>query len=85
MTVFLTGCRAADVVCLQRNVASTGLANGGFPLAKRVPLPEYADEVCFGTDPESTFVASACECGVAAQGDSFFDRVPLPLIVRFCC
>ena len=24
---------------------------------------------CFGTDPESTFVASACECGVAAQGD----------------
>ncbi len=22
-----------------------------------------------GTDPESTFVASACECGVAVQGD----------------
>ena len=21
------------------------------------------------TDPESTFVASACECGVAVQGD----------------
>ena len=44
-----------------------------------------ADEVCFSTDPESTSVASACECGVAAQGDSFFGRVPLPLIVRFCC
>ena len=23
------------------------------------------------TDPESTFVASACECGVAGQGDTY--------------
>ena len=27
------------------------------------------------TDPESTFVASACECGVAVQGDGVFVQV----------
>ncbi|MBQ2571455.1 MAG: hypothetical protein II579_03230 [Treponema sp.] len=27
------------------------------------------DKGCAYTDPESTFVASACECGVAVQGD----------------
>ena len=29
------------------------------------------DKGCAYTDPESTFVASACECGVAVQGDRF--------------
>ena len=33
------------------------------------------------TDPESTFVASACECGVAVQGDSF--QVPDPMF-KYC-
>ena len=28
-----------------------------------------------GTDPESIFVASACEYGVAIQGDGFHFRV----------
>ena len=28
-----------------------------------------------GRDPESTFVASACECGVAVQGDGYGFRV----------
>ena len=27
-------------------------------------------EMKAGTDPESTFIASACECGVAVQGDA---------------
>jgi len=27
-----------------------------------------------GTDPESTFIASACECGVAVQGDGLLFR-----------
>ena len=29
----------------------------------------------YKTDPESTFVASACECGVAVQGDGVFVQV----------
>ena len=29
------------------------------------------NEGLIGTDPESTFVASACEYGVAVQGDGF--------------
>ena len=33
------------------------------------------------TDPESTFVASACECGVAVQGDGF--QVPDPMF-KYC-
>ena len=30
--------------------------------------------VLVGTDPESIFVASACEYGVAVQGDGFLFR-----------
>jgi len=33
------------------------------------------------TDPESTFVASACECGVAVQGDGL--QVPDPMF-KYC-
>ena len=35
----------------------------------------------YKTDPESTFVASACECGVAVQGDGF--QVPDPMF-KYC-
>ncbi|MBQ1869974.1 MAG: hypothetical protein II146_05825 [Treponema sp.] len=38
---------------------------------------------CFGTDPESTFVASACECGVAAQGDRGFVNVTVVCLEIF--
>ena len=54
-------CKPLFAICLQKSTLPSVILNLIQNLSK-AQAKTY-------TDPESTFVASACECGVAVQGD----------------
>ena len=64
--------RLARIICIKKNLPSV--------ILNLIQNLSEAQAKTY-TDPESTFVASACECGVAVQGDGF--QVPDPMF-KYC-
>ena len=86
--------RATELLRNSRIYLLTPISLGALRgFAKRLPrrggsgrhdkVEQMTEVACFGTDPESTFVASACECGVAAQGDRGFVNVTVVCLEIF--